>query len=111
MASNGNTNGSSLAHERSALLNSSDDEGPKLIDNEVNIGNGYGTINGDGKGSKARLDGGAEAEDEEIGEVEDGNGEGESNPLFEGNKEVKQRMRLLFPAVALGVSSPLSFVF
>jgi len=109
MASNENANGGSLPHERTALLNGGD-EGPKLDDNDVNIGNGYGTVNGDGKGSKTGLDGGAEADDERIGEIEDRTGEGESNPLFEGNKEVKQRMGFLFPAVALGVSSLLFFL-
>jgi hypothetical protein len=39
--------------------------------------------------------------DEENGEVEQ-----PDNPLFEGQPDVAQKMYLLFPAVALGVSVP-----
>lgn len=92
--------------ERTSLLskssksNSNSNNNGKAIDSyssdEITASESYSSI-GDENGSI--LKGGDEnVVDEETGEIE----EEDDNPLFEGNPDVN--MRLLFPAVALGVS-------
>jgi hypothetical protein len=62
-------------------------------------GNGYGGVRGS---SKSGGSGGGSIVDQERGEIEEAT-------LFEGNAEMAKKMHLLFPAVAIGVSS--SFIF
>lgn len=65
---------------------------------ERSVSLGEGELDGDGDADVDVENGGA------------GDDAGGKNRLFEGNKENMQRMGLLFPAVALGVSSPISLL-
>jgi hypothetical protein len=102
MAGSG-SNGATEPSERTSLLSKDTIKPiePSLSDS-INPdgnsdGNGYGGV---GDASKSGGSGGSIVEDEENGEVEEA--------VFEGNAEMAKKMYLLFPAVAIGVSS--SFV-
>lgn len=102
------SNGASEPDERTALLNGDTSKPP---DDAINPA-GYGTADGDA--SKSGADDGGDVDDggdgggdvgdggdadEEAGEVT------EENPLFEGNEEMRKKLYILCPAVAIGVSS------
>jgi hypothetical protein len=70
---------------------------PSLSEDGNANGNGYGGIGDSSKSGGSIVD---EEVDAEHGEVEQAD-----NPLFEGNAEMAKKMHLLFPAVAIGVSS------
>jgi hypothetical protein len=108
--------------ERTSLLHG----GREVSEDGNRSRGGYGSLDGNGKrmrkGEESAVDGlsGSEESSLEEGSVDgytcdgedecDDSGErleGEDNPLWEGNKEIKQRLGLLFPAVALGVSFPI----
>jgi hypothetical protein len=85
-------NGTPEADERTALLNTNTS---KLNNDDINpAGNG----NADGDVSKSGVGDGSDI-DEEAGEVT------EENPLFEGNEEMREKLYILCPAVAIAVST------
>ncbi len=91
------------AHERTALLsgNNPKPNHPSLSDTIKPSRNG----NVDGNASKSGVEDGGDV-DEEVGEAvgEEVGDAREENPLFEGNEEMRKKMYILCPAVALGVS-------
>jgi hypothetical protein len=87
-------NGRSEPDERTALLKGSTSStiDPSTADTGKPIVNG----NSDGDGLKSRIDD-REQGDEEAGAVM------EENPLYEGNQEMRKKLYILCPAVAIGV--------
>jgi hypothetical protein len=81
------------AHERTALLSGNKPNHPSLSDTIKPSENG----NVDGNASKSGVEDGGDV-DEEVGDAR------EENPLFEGNEEMRKKLYILFPAVAIGVS-------
>lgn len=83
------------AHERTALLSGNNHKPnyPSLSDTIKPSGNG----NVDGNASESGVEDGGDV-DEEVGDAR------EENPLFEGNEEMRKKMYILCPAVAIGVS-------
>jgi hypothetical protein len=90
------SNDASEPDERTRLLNK---DIPKPID-EATSQAVDGSV--DGGASKSRVDNEGVV-DEEAGEV------AADNPLFEGNEEMRKKLYILFPAVAVGVSSLILF--
>lgn len=87
------------AHERTALLGGNKPNHPSLSDTIKPSGNG----NVDGNASKSGVEDGGDVE-EEVGDAR------EENPLFEGNEEMRKKMYILCPAVAIGVSFLIRFL-
>jgi hypothetical protein len=90
------SNGTSEPDERTALLNGNKSNDPSLGDAIKPIGNG----NADGDASKSGVEDDGDV-DEEAGDA------AEENPLFEGNQEMRKKLYILCPAVAIGASFPI----
>ena len=84
------SNDASEPDERTALLNGGTSKPPGDAINPIRNGTGDGDV------SKSGVDDGGYA-DEEAGEVT------EENPLFEGDEEMRKKLYILCPAVAIGV--------
>ena len=84
------------AHERTALLSGNKPNHPSLSDTIKPSGNGNVDVNVDGNASKSGVEDGGDV-DEEVGDAR------EENPLFEGNEEMRKKLFILCPAVAIGV--------
>lgn len=98
------SNGTTEPSERTSLLSKDAIKPiePSLSEGGNANGNGYGGI---GDSSKS----GGSIVDEEV-DAENGEVEQTENPMFEGNSEMARKMHLLFPAVAIGVSSSLILI-
>ncbi len=88
--------------ERTALLNgnTSKPDDSATSDTIKAIGN----WNADGEASKSGVDDGDDDADEACEVTEE-------NPLFEGNLEMRKKLYILCPAVAIGVSYLISHIF
>jgi hypothetical protein len=89
------SNATSEPNERTALLNENTPQpnDPPLSNTIKPAGNG----NTEGEVSKSGVDNGGNVDEEAVEVTED-------NPLFEGNKEMRKKLYILCPAVAIGVS-------
>ena len=94
------------AHERTALLSGNKPSHPSLSDTIKPSGNG----NVNGTASKSGVEDGGDV-DEEAGDATVDGDAREENPLFEGNEEMRKKMYILCPAVAIGVSFLILFPY
>jgi hypothetical protein len=89
------SNATSEPNERTALLNENTPQpnDPPLSNAIKPAGNG----NTEGEVPKSGVDNGGNVDEEAVEVTED-------NPLFEGNEEMRKKLYILCPAVAIGVS-------
>lgn len=103
MAGSGSNGITEPPSERTSLLSKDaiNPSEPSLRQDGNANGNGHGGVGDSSKGG---------GNDDSVIDEENGEIEGAANPLFEGNAEMAKKMHLLFPAVAIGVSSSLILV-